>query len=67
MCRPHYRPGTWVPHCSLATNIDPAREAEAIEVASRPIKPFDVVFDAADCASLVPVEVLYQKRLPDYV
>ncbi len=64
LCRPSYRPGIWVPHCSLATDIDPSRKAEAIDAANRPIEPFDVVFDVADCASFPPVEVLYERRLP---
>ncbi len=63
LCRPNYRPGAWVPHCSLATAIDLSRKPEALELANRPIKPFDVVFDVADCASFVPVEVIRERKL----
>lgn len=58
LCRSNYRPGIWVPHCSLATSISNEREDEAIAIAQRPIDPFEVIFDAADCASFMPVQVL---------
>ena len=58
LCRPNYRPENWVPHCSLATAISSDREDEAIAIAERPIEPFEVIFDAADCASFMPVQVL---------
>ena len=64
LCRPHYRPGSWVPHCSLATSIGLPRRAEAIALASRPIDPFEVTFDVADCVSFPPIEVLHEKALP---
>jgi len=63
-CRPNYRPGVWVPHCSLATSIDLSRKAEAIDIANHSIEPFKVVFDVADCASFLPVEVVHEKELP---
>ena len=58
LCRSNYRPGNWIPHCSLATAISNDREDEAIAIAERPIEPFEVTFDAADCASFMPVQVL---------
>ena len=61
--RPHYRPGSWVPHCSLATSIELSRKDEAIAFANRAIGPFEVIFDVADCVSFLPVEVLHEKEL----
>jgi 2'-5' RNA ligase len=58
LCRFNYRPGNWVPHCSLATAISNEREDDAIAIAESPIDPFEVTFDAVDCASFMPVEVL---------
>ena len=58
LCRPTYRPGNWVPHCSLATAIGNEREDEAIAIAERSIEPFEVTFDAVDSASFMPVQVL---------
>ena len=63
LCRHNYRPGAWVPHCSLATTIDLARKDEAIELADQPIEPFAVLFDVVDCASFAPVKVLRETRL----
>jgi 2'-5' RNA ligase len=37
LCRPHYRPGAWVPHCTLGTEIAAERRAEAAAFAARPI------------------------------
>jgi len=63
LCHSNYRPGNRVPHCSLATAISNAREEDAIAVAERPIDPFEVTFDAVDCASFTPVEVIRETVL----
>jgi len=63
-CRPNYRAGNWVPHCSLAVAIDPVRRSEAMAVVETAIAPFDVVFDVIDCARFHPVEVIYERVLP---
>lgn len=62
-CREHYRPGSWVPHCTLATQVSPGNTASAIAFVSEPIKPFDVIFDCADCAEFYPVRVVEEHRL----
>jgi 2'-5' RNA ligase len=63
LCRVNYRPGCWVPHCSLATAISVGREDEVRSVAERQIDPVYVTFDAVDCVSFTPVEVLQERRL----
>lgn len=63
LCRPTYRPGTWVPHCSLATSIDRSRREEAIQFANQTIEAFDVVFDLADCVRFLPIEILHEREL----
>ena len=63
LCRPTYRPGAWVPHCSLATSIDRSRRDEALQFATQNIESFDVVFDFADCVRFLPVEVLHEREL----
>ena len=63
-CHPHYGPDSWVPHCSLATTIATSRRAEAIALANRPLEPFEVVFDVADCISFPPVRVIDERALP---
>ncbi len=62
-CRSTYLPGTWVPHCTLASTIASNRKVEAIDFARQAIDPFEVHFDVADCASFVPVEVLRERTL----
>lgn len=64
LCRDNYRPGVWVPHCSLATAISFDRKSEALAIVEQSIEPFDVTFDAADCASFMPVQVLKEARFP---
>jgi 2'-5' RNA ligase len=63
LCHPHYRPGAWVPHCTLATQIPSERRADAIAFAARPIPAFEVVFDTADCVSFPPVVVIDERPL----
>ena len=63
-CRSNYRPGAWIPHCSLAIAIDPARRSEAMAIAQTDISSFEVMFDVIDCARFHPVEVIYERALP---
>ena len=63
-CRPHYRPGAWIPHCTLGTQIKKTHRAEAIAFANRSIETFDVIFDVADSVSFPPVVVLEEHLLP---
>lgn len=58
LCRLNYKPDRWVPHCSLATAIVAENNEAAIAIAERSIEPFEVEFDAVDCASFLPVKVL---------
>jgi len=64
LCRSNYRPGVWVPHCSLATGISLDRKNEALAIVEQSIEPFEVTFDAADCASFMPVQVLKEAVFP---
>lgn len=63
LCHPHYRPGSWVPHCTLGTQILLKYRAEALALAARPISAFEVVFDVADCVSFAPVAVMAEQPL----
>jgi 2'-5' RNA ligase superfamily len=58
LCREHYRPGSWVPHCSLAMNITAKNKPHALELAASPFEPFDIVFGFADCVEFVPVRMI---------
>jgi 2'-5' RNA ligase len=63
LCQPHYRPGAWVPHCTLGTRISPEHREKAVAFAARPIPAFEVIFDVADCVSFPPVVVIEEQLL----
>jgi len=65
LCREHYRPGAWVPHCTLATDVSPNNRQQAFDLADQKIAPFDVVFDKADCVEFMSVRVLEEYALSD--
>jgi 2'-5' RNA ligase len=63
LCRAHYRPRAWTPHCTLATNVGVTNKPKAIARAAEGIEPFDVVFDQADCVEFYPVRIIDQCTL----
>ena len=62
-CHRRYRPGAWIPHCTLGTQIKYEHRAEAVAFTARSIETFDVLFDVADCVSFPPVAVLDEQTL----
>jgi len=58
LCRPHYRPGAWIPHCTIATQIADDHRTDAIAFTAKPFNAFNAVFDIVDCVSFPPVTVL---------
>lgn len=58
LCHRHYRPGHWVPHCTLATRVLDEKREEALAFAATPLEPFEVVFDSADCVDFPPVRII---------
>jgi 2'-5' RNA ligase len=63
LCHPHYQPGHWVPHCTLATDIADAARDEAVARVKAPLAPFSVTFGSADCVRFPPVTVLERASL----
>ncbi|MDA9432166.1 calmodulin [Bradyrhizobium sp. CCBAU 51627] len=63
-CRPHYRPGAWIPHCTLGTAVAGERCGDAIAYARGFDRSFEVTFDTVDCVSFPPVRILAERRLP---
>lgn len=57
LCRDHYQPGTWVPHCTLATEVRDADRQNTIAFSRAPFEPFEVIFDTIDCVEFPPVRV----------
>lgn len=63
LCRDHYRPGRWVPHCTIALKIPGSMFEPAIKWASEIEAQFSVTFDALDIVQFAPVKVLSEVRL----
>lgn len=57
-CHEHYRPGNWVPHCTIAAKIPKAKSQAAINWANRNRMQFSVTFDIADRVRFPPVKIL---------
>lgn len=56
-CRPVYRPGQWVPHCTIALSISNDRFEEAEQFAASPFEPFSLKFDVVDFVTAPPIEI----------
>jgi 2'-5' RNA ligase len=63
LCREHYRPGNWTPHCTLAVRILADRNAEALAFADSFRCGVRVVFDKIDCVKYPPVTVVAEVKL----
>jgi 2'-5' RNA ligase len=63
LCRPHYRPESWMPHCTLATRIVPDRNPDALAFAGAFHGRLRVVFDVMDCVRLAPLQVMAEAPL----
>ncbi len=63
LCDPHYLPGGWAPHLTIAAAVRPERRADAQAFMARGIAPFTLSFEVVDCLSWPPVTVLAEQRL----
>jgi 2'-5' RNA ligase len=63
LCRPHYRPGNWIPHCTLAMQILPDRTADALALANDFRGSVRASFDIVDCATFPRVRVVAEAKL----
>ena len=48
ICRPHYRIGQWIPHCTLATGLSDADINRAVHLLQRDWQPLTGRFEAVD-------------------
>jgi len=62
-CRPHYLPGNWVPHCTLATLLPTAEMLDAIEHLWRNWQPLGGTLRTVAVIRAEPVELLHERRL----
>jgi 2'-5' RNA ligase len=63
LCHPHYRPGSWVPHCTLAMRIALDRNPDALAFANAFCGGLRVFFDTVDCVRLEPLNVVAELHL----
>ncbi len=63
-CRPHYRPGAWVPHCTLGMAIPAERQDAAIAFGRSFRGGLQATFDVLDCVTFPPLRIAQEKRLP---
>jgi hypothetical protein len=57
-CWDHYRPGAWVPHVTLATNVTSVALATAVELVCEQWKPLDARLDTLRLIQFHPVTTL---------
>jgi 2'-5' RNA ligase len=59
-CHEHYRPGSWIPHCTLAQGLD----QDGLRAATAALQPlwedFPARFDGLDLVAFSPVEILWE-------
>lgn len=60
---PHYRPGIWRPHCTIASAVSPEQKSAAKTFADRPIEAFPMTFDIADALEWPPVTQIGSRKL----
>jgi hypothetical protein len=58
----YYRPGSWVPHCTLALGLDPKQLAAAIQICVDGVLPIEAV--AASVAIVEPRRSKVHARFP---
>lgn len=54
-CHPHYRAGSWIPHCTLATGVADVDIGRAVTILQRQWQPLSGVFEAAELVRFTPV------------
>jgi len=64
LCRPHYRPAAWVPHCTLGMAIPVERQDAAMDFGRKFRGGLDATFDVVDCVTFPPLRIAHERRLP---
>ena len=58
----HYRPGTWVPHCTRATDLETNRFGDALAIAARMPLPLEARLVEVAIVEFRPVKQLVSCR-----
>ncbi|WP_267552915.1 2'-5' RNA ligase family protein [Rhizobium rhizogenes] len=63
LCHEYSRPDRWRPHCTIAMKIPVSAAEQALKWAAGTEARFTLTFDAVDCISFPPVEILREVKL----
>lgn len=63
LCRPYYRPGFWVPHCTLGMAVRMEQRDDALAFAENFRGHVEATFDVIDCVTFPPLRITAEKRL----
>ncbi|KAA1178299.1 2'-5' RNA ligase family protein [Rhizobium tropici] len=63
LCHEHSRPDRWQPHCTIAMKISASAAEQALTWAAAKEARFTLSFDAVDCLSFPPIEILGEVKL----
>lgn len=63
LCDPHYRPGQWTPHLTIAMAIPAEWRTSALALATEQFEPFTLTFDVAESVAWPPLRVLGTTQL----
>jgi hypothetical protein len=61
-CHEQYRTGRWVPHCTLAQELDEDRRRAAFAALQPLWENFSTSFDRVDLVAFSPVEILWESE-----
>jgi len=64
ICRPHYRTGSWTPHCTLATGMSDAEMSRARDFLAPDWRSLTGMFEAASLVEFVPIVGVKRWTLP---
>lgn len=62
---PHYRPGTWLPHVTVADDLPPMRVPAAMAAAGAVFRPVTATLEQVDLVRFRPVKLLWQAPLDE--
>lgn len=60
----HTKPGQWMPHCTLAVDLDAARLQQAMNLLAAAWQPIEGAAVGLELLRFEPVEVLWRAELP---
>jgi 2'-5' RNA ligase len=63
LVHPHYQPGAWIPHVTLADDVASDAVGKGINLIAERFHPFTATLDRVDVLSFRPISLLWHTRL----